>query len=824
MSRFSAAKKLWSIHFCRFICGLIVLMSLSQSLPAQSGSNHIAFDASIPPAPPQPLSLTMGGVSPLGHRLQVNSRYLTLDGKPWLPVMGEFHFSRYPESEWEEELLKMKAAGVQIIATYVFWIHHEEIEGQFDWTGRRDLRHFIELCARHQLYAFVRIGPFAHGEVRNGGFPDWVVQAGPTRRNSTKYLVHVERYYNEIGRQLHGMLWKDSGPVIGVQLENEYFLKGPDAGANHIAALKKLAIAAGLEVPLYTVTGWEHADYPQDEVLPVFGVYPDEFWSSSLQPLPPSYAYLFSFPDEVTRSSDSLMAGVAAPTSRPQLLAEAGGGMQVAYHRRPVVSAEDVAAMAITQLGSGANLYGYYMFHGGENPIGKKSTMQESAATDGVYDLPVISYDFRAPLSQYGELRPSYRQLKSIHYFLNQFGDRLAPMTVYRPDRVPSGPEDASTPRVALRSDGHRGFLFLNDHRRDYPLEPLKALQLHIKLEGEQQTVPNRPIDIPAGSYAIWPINLDLYGINLKFATAQLLCKLGDSNYSYFFFFAPSGIRSDFSFEVSTIDLLHATTGVTTKRHGQWEVSRVRPDLKPAIELVGKGGNHVAIVLLSEEQAENLWRAFDDSAQLVFSPADVFFEKHAIHFRATDPARLVYGMFPPLATVSALSLSWRKKEPLFEQYPLDVTPKDVRISWEQLQPASVVPLIRRGAYNALAPMDADFAQAAAWQVAIPEHALDRLADLFIEVRYQGDVARLYDGDRLLDDNFFDGKPWRIGLRRFLASSGPHSFQIKITPLQKKAQFFLPEEAWPKFGAQGEVCNIESIRAMPIYKATLISPY
>jgi len=83
--------------------------------------------------------------------------------------MGEFHFTRYPEAYWEEEILKMKASGVDIISTYVFWIHHEEIEGQFDWSGQRDLRRFAELCARHGMLLYPRIGPWDHGEVATAG-------------------------------------------------------------------------------------------------------------------------------------------------------------------------------------------------------------------------------------------------------------------------------------------------------------------------------------------------------------------------------------------------------------------------------------------------------------------------------------------------------------------------------------------------------------------------------------------------------------------------------------------------------------------------------
>ncbi len=110
------------------------------------------------------------GRSPGRSTLSVNSSSLMLDGRPWMPVMGEFHFSRYPQRYWEEEILKMKAGGIQIVSTYIFWIHHEEIEGQLDWMGQRDLRTFVELCARHGLYVFPRVGPWAHGKVRRRQF------------------------------------------------------------------------------------------------------------------------------------------------------------------------------------------------------------------------------------------------------------------------------------------------------------------------------------------------------------------------------------------------------------------------------------------------------------------------------------------------------------------------------------------------------------------------------------------------------------------------------------------------------------------------------
>src|SRR5262245_48604569 len=101
------------------------------------------------------LRVGVGALSDTGHSLAVTSRYLELDGRPWFPIMGEFHYSRYPADEWEVELLKMRAGGVDIVASYVFWNHHEEIEGVFDWSGRRDLGRFVRLAARAGLRFFL---------------------------------------------------------------------------------------------------------------------------------------------------------------------------------------------------------------------------------------------------------------------------------------------------------------------------------------------------------------------------------------------------------------------------------------------------------------------------------------------------------------------------------------------------------------------------------------------------------------------------------------------------------------------------------------------
>lgn len=90
------------------------------------------------------------------------------------PIAGEMHYSRIAAERWDTELAKMAAAGIDVVSTYVFWNHHEEREGEWDFSGNRNVRRFVELCARHGLHVIVRLGPFCHGEVRNGGLPDWL--------------------------------------------------------------------------------------------------------------------------------------------------------------------------------------------------------------------------------------------------------------------------------------------------------------------------------------------------------------------------------------------------------------------------------------------------------------------------------------------------------------------------------------------------------------------------------------------------------------------------------------------------------------------------
>ena len=839
------------LRFCRALAPALLALCFAAPgmvVHAEDGNQaaavtHIRIDASAPFSEPSP-ALYDGGtaMSPSGRVIGVNSRYLTLDGKPWLPAMGEFHFSRYPRQEWESEILKMKASGVQIISTYVFWIHHEEIRGQFDWTGQRDLRAFAELCAKHHMFLLVRIGPWDHGEVRNGGLPDWVIRQGPTRVNDPAYLASVRAWYGQIGSELNGMLWKDGGPVIGVQLENEYSLRGPGAGDAHILALKKMAIASGLDVPLYLITGWDNAVVPKRAVIPVYGGYPAAPWNSSMTKLPPQEVYAFRFQSRVAanvntdRSQDKSAAPPAATNLLPYLTAEIGGGIEDTYHRRPVIAAEDIAAMFPVMLGSGVNLYGTYMFHGGENPDGKLTTLEESQATGYPNDLSIKSYDFQAPLGEFGEERASLRKVKVFQYFLNDFGADLAPMMVYAPDRAPRDPADLSVPRASVRSNGDSGFIFFNNYVRGASMPPRPATQFEIQLPSGFLNVPRRPVDLPSGAMFIWPFNLRIAGVNLRYSTAQVFARLRSGSVTTLYFEAIAGIPPEFAFDQRGLE--HISTGAETQRTPDAVyVSGIEPGIDAQVEITSTHGETLRVVVLTQEQAEGAWRVkLDGSDRLLITAQDFVADPDAdatrIVLRSTGSPRFDFAITPPPPTPPAASLPLTQDAASKDVAWFSAAAKTqpVKFTSNELRPAGMAPPVNAGpslawrrAGVAQAPAEGDLPQAAKWSITIPAGSMDGLENLFLQLDYQGDVARLSANGHLLDDNFYNGQTWSVGLGRFLDARGTGSFQLEILPLRKDAPVYFELAEPIDFPSSGQVEKLISLKLVPQYQLEIGAP-
>ena len=805
-------------------------------------STDIAIDATGQPAPAETGFLKFGSTrSPDGHTIEATSRYLTRDGKPWLPVMGEFHFSRYPEAEWEQELEKMKAGGVSIVSSYIIWIYHEEVEGKFDWSGQRNLRRFVELCAKHGLLFYARPGPWVHAETRNGGFPDWLVARVGTRlrSNDSTYLASVARFYGEVGRQLHGVLWKDGGPVIGVQLENEYNNRGPRGGAAHIATLKTMARDAGLDVPLYTVTGWDNAIWPPAEVIPVFGGYPDMPWDASITTLPPNEVYGFRFENRANGGFQARWpngtpneSAEDALSRYPNLGAEYGGAIQVTYHRRPLIESDDIAAMLPVQLGSGVNMYGYYMFHGGAHLRGALSTLQESQRTGYPTDVPVMSYDFQAPLSQYGEMRETFRRTKPVHYFLQAFGEELAPMVPRRPSVVPAGLGDTTTPRIAARTLGDRGYIFFNNYLRGHHMSE-HTVRVALQLPGETLHVPSVPIKVASGAYGIWPVNTRIGSALLKYSTAQLVTRTAGDVPVYVFFAIP-GVAPEFAFDTAgTVRVnvrVNAPGARIVREGGRVIVRQLQPGTGVAVTIDAADGTRARIVLLTREQAGNLWSArVGGTDLLLLSPQEVFFDASRIHLLAKGAPTFSLSTYPALPTTARGATTLLRREGqdgLFTRYSATLPAHRVSLDVRKVRDAALVPPVKkmnavtwRKEEIALAPSDSAFDQAALWRIEVKPEALERLSNIFLEINYVGDVARLYSGDELLDDDFFKGTSWRVGLRRMAPALARGPLELRVLPLRSDAPIFL-QGGTPRFPAAGQVAEVSEIRVIPEYELVI----
>jgi len=717
--------------------------------------------------------LRLGEPSDPARPLAVNSRYLELHGRPWLPIMGEFHYSRYPADEWEIELRKMRAGGINIVASYVFWNHHEDAEGVFDWSGRRDLGRFVRLVARVGLVFFLRPGPWVHAESRNGGFPDWLVEAaapGGLRCNDPRYLARVARLYREIGVQLRGLLWADGGPVLGVQLENEYDRTGPGAGAEHIAELKRLAVAAGLTVPLYTVTGWPTLDIPAREVVPVSGAYPDGFWFGDTGPLPPSGVFVFNTSraiGEMGNVEGTPAGGRIDKLHYPFFLAEAGGGMHVSYHRRPVISADDVAATALVQIGSGASLYGYYMYHGGENP---RAGLNETQASGYPNDVPILGYDFRAPLGQYGQMRSSYGRLRTLHLFAAAFGSELAAMESVLPVGATIDAADRSRLRVALRGAGDSGFLFLNNHVRHHPLPDVPGVRLRVESPAGSVELPLGKVDIPSGAYAIWPIGLRLGAARLRHATVQPVTRWHEDGRHTLLCFHHPAIAAELAFDPTTVLGIEAP-GATINDG----LVTPQPATEPqCIAVVDAAGVRHTVVLLSQALADQcLAVRLYGRDRLVLCPHGVYLDGETLVISAPHDQEFAVRIYPADDLAGSPGQSAGFVDYRASAAPVILPPVEVERVIDNPTPPPMrmgPPVSWRSAPVPLAPDDACYERATRLRLRLPPAIPTDQGRVILAIDYLGDAARLHADGQLVDDHFYDGEPWLVGVDRF-ASGG-----------------------------------------------------
>jgi len=805
-------------------------LSRARPLAASPGPVPLLLEATTAAPPPRSGHLAMGASrNPAGGELTADSRSLLRNGQPWLPVMGEIHYTRLPEEEWQDALLRMKAGGIDVASTYVFWIHHEEVEGEFDWAGRRGLRRFLSLCRDASLLAVVRCGPWCHGEVRNGGLPDWILAKGfPTRSDDPGYLRYVGRLFGEIAAQLRGLLWKDGGPVVGVQCENEY--AGP---AEHLLTLKRMAREAGLDVPLYTRTGWPAlaTPMPVGELLPLFGAYAEGFWDRELVRMPEEYRknFLFRRPrTDAAMAPDQPDPREAADGddvgAHPYFCCEIGGGMQASYHRRIRIAPRDVEALALVKLGSGNNLQGYYMYQGGANPEGRLTTLQESQATGYGNDVPVKSYDFQAPLGELGQLRGHYHRLRRMHLFLRDYGLLLAVLPAHLPEVTPKSVRDRGALRWSARTDGCRGFVFVNNYERLRPMPAKPGVQFLLRLREGVLRMPEQPFTVPAGSCFLWPFHLDLAGARLFYATAQPVCWIEDEVTTYAIFAETAGVPAEFAFAPQDLTLESAAGPVTVSRE-RVRIGPVPPGNGPAFEL-RTAGRRLCGVLFDAGRSLQLWKGpMGGRERLFLSTAGLVFQDDSLRLRADDPADLAVSIFPAPALVHVDGSEVAgAPEGLFRRFAVaKPRPAAVKVTLESVRAAGPPRVVAKGRQGvAEAPADPDFDRAAVWRVTFKERPEEK-RDLRLRIHYVGDVARVTLGGRLLADDFWNGSPFELGLRALAPEVYSGELLLKVLPLRKRAPILLPEGVTPDFAAAEAAVAVTRVEVAETSEVRMSAP-
>lgn len=713
-------------------------------------------------------TIPQGGASPSGETFTVNNYYFERDGTPFFAVSGEFHFSRCDPRFWEDGLAKMKAGGIDLVSTYVFWNHHEEVEGEYEWAGPKDLRRFVELCGWHGLKAIVRLGPFCHGEVRNGGLPDWLRgQAFEVRSNDEGYLAHVRRFYAQIAGQLKGLSFGEGGPVWALQLENEYghagapweattattrewLPSGQDGGA-HLLVLKRLAQDCGLQAPFWTATAWGGAAVPVPEALPLWGGYAYQPWliAAGAKEHPATGEALFRDHHNNAVAPTPDFAPAYRPEDYPYSCCEMGGGMQVWYPYRFTVPPASVEAMAVVKTAGGCNVLGYYMYHGGTNPRGRVTPFLNE------HTSPQLSYDFQAPLGEFGRPREHFHRLRLLHSLLHTWQSWVAPLaTVLPPGSQHLDPKDNAAVRWSLRTDGRQGLLFVTNFQDHWQRDALRGLSWELDTPtGPVRFPAEGEVGLAADESCVLPFRLPLGALVLESATAQPVTCVEAQGRRLWVFAAPAGMEAVFHFSA----VLDHPEGLTA-----------RPTLGQPFEVQAADGTVETLLVLAKADALTAQVVEAGGSRfLVLTSALVFPQAAGQHpgFRVEaegdgDVTLLSFPALPPCSVEGALWTA-EGQEGLFERYGLRWPARPAagrELSWRSL-----------GDLKAL--------------VSLAPEALDGVRELLLKVVYEGDVARAFVRGGLAADNFANGEPWNIGVARLDPRVFESALVIEVAPLR-----------------------------------------
>lgn len=323
-------------------------------------------------------------------KFEIKSDSFYLDGKPIRILSGAMHYFRILPEYWEDRLLKLKGAGLNTVETYVPWNFHETREGEFNFTGRHDVERYIELAGKLGLHVIVRPSPYICAEWEFGGLPAWLLKNESIRLRCADeyYMAKVSNYYKELLPRLAKYQCTKGGPVIMMQIENEYGTYGNDS--DYLRFLEKEMIDNGIDVPLFTSDGEAPLHLTGGTLPDVFKVI--NFFNSD--------------------PTDTFKHLLAMQPNMPIMCGEYWMGWFDHWGEPHSISKDSFnnfksGAEGLLKMGASLNLY---MFHGGTS----FGFMNGANMLGTMYQPDVTSYDYDCALDEQGNPTPKYFAFREL--------------------------------------------------------------------------------------------------------------------------------------------------------------------------------------------------------------------------------------------------------------------------------------------------------------------------------------------------------------------------------------------------------------------------
>lgn len=335
--------------------------------------------------------------------------HFELDGKPYVIRSGELHYARVPHQLWRERLQQMRAMGLNTVTTYVFWNQHEMEPGRFNFSGNLDLAAFVRTARDVGLKVILRPGPYVCAELDFGGFPAWLLRTPGLRVRSMdpRFLSATDRFFKRVAQEVAPLLSSRGGPILMVQVENEYGSYGDDR--DYMNTMLRQVREAGFDLPLFTSDGPDPTLLDRG-TLP--GVTAVVNFAGGVSDVKDAFAQLDAFRQGVPRMSGEYWAGWFDHWGERH------------HTTKPAMAAEAVDWM----LGQGIS-FNLYMAHGGTS----FGWMPGANSSGNTYQPDTTSYDYDAAIDEAGRPTAKFHAIRTAIARHLPPGERLPDLPVSAP-------------------------------------------------------------------------------------------------------------------------------------------------------------------------------------------------------------------------------------------------------------------------------------------------------------------------------------------------------------------------------------------------------